>query len=230
MIQIRRAEERGASRSEWLESRFTFSFADYYDPDQLGFRALRVLNDDRISPASGFGSHSHKDMEILTYPIAGVLEHRDSEGNTSRLTSGRIQLMTAGTGIVHSEKNPSPDAQLHLLQIWILPNQSDLAPGYQEKEIHRDRTPLEPLVTPSGRDDTLQIHQDVEVYRVRLRAGGSVEYPIASGRHAWLQIISGTVALNGTELSDADGAAVSDESMLRFEAGGDVEALLFDLA
>jgi len=229
MIEVRRADDRGRGHSHWLDSRFSFSFADYVDPRHMGFRALRVINEDRIAAASGFGPHPHRDMEILTYPVAGVLEHRDSQGNRAQLAPGRIQLMTAGTGIVHSEMNPSPNREVHLLQIWILPDRAGHAPGYQELDLDDTGAALQPLVSPDGRDGTLAIHQDASVHRVRLPAKARLEHALAPGRHAWLQMIRGEAEMNGVELTAGDGAAVSAEATLRIHAHSDTEALLFDL-
>jgi redox-sensitive bicupin YhaK (pirin superfamily) len=230
MLSLRCSEDRGASRTAWLDSHHSFSFADYHDPRHMGFRALRVLNEDRIAPRSGFGAHPHRDMEILTVPIAGVLEHRDSEGGHARLAPGRVQVMTAGTGIVHSEVNPSRDETLHLLQIWLLPSRAGLAPGYRELDVDPDAGPLQPLVTPDGRGGTLRIHQDAFVYRLRLEAGASLEHALAPGRHAWLQLVRGDASLDGVRMGAGDGAALSDASALRLSALEETEGLLFDLA
>ncbi len=230
MIRLRSAKERGRGHTSWLTSHHSFSFADYHDVHHMGFRALRVLNEDWIAAASGFGAHPHRDMEILTYPIAGALEHRDSQGGSSRLAPGRIQLMTAGTGIVHSEVNPSATEPLHLLQIWLVPDRPGHAPGYQERDVDLDAGPLQLLVTPDGRGETLKIHQDVSVHRLRLRSGETLEHATAPGRHGWLQLVHGDVTLNGTALSAGDGAAISDETLLQFAATSATEALLFDLA
>lgn len=229
MIETRRSEDRGRSQQDWLDSRFSFSFADYHDPDHMGFSALRVINEDRVAPDTGFGSHPHRDMEILTYPISGELEHRDSEGNVARLGPGRIQLMTAGKGIVHSEKNPSMDAESHFLQIWIVPSERDLAPRYQERDVVFGAAPLQLLVSPDGREETLRIHQDAFVHKVHLRDGESVEHVLAPGRRAWLQIIAGRLELNDVSLVCGDGAGIQEESILRLASTGETEALLFDL-
>ena len=237
MIQWRRSGERGRGRESWLESRYSFSFAHYFDPDNTRFRALRVLNEDWIAPGSGFGLHPHRDMEILTYPVAGTLEHRDSEGNASQLSAGRVQLMSAGTGIAHSEVNASNDT-LHLLQIWLTPDRPGHRPSYQELEIELDAerdtdaetAPLRSLVTPDGRDGTLRIHQDAFISRVTLSQGESLERALAPGRHAWLQIVRGRGTLNGDTFESGDGAALSQESSLKLDASEETEALLFDLA
>jgi redox-sensitive bicupin YhaK (pirin superfamily) len=230
MIRKQSAEDRGGSRLGWLDSRFSFSFADYHDPQQMGFRSLRVLNEDWIAPASGFGPHPHRDMEILTYPISGELLHRDSLGGESRLTAGRIQLMTAGTGIVHAEENSSDDEAHHLLQIWLRPDRAGHTPKYQERDIDLALGGLQPLVSPDGRDGTLEIHQDATIHRLGLPAGSLLEHALATGRHAWLQLVRGEVGLNDIPLCAGDGAAVSGESVLRLAAKKDAEGLLFDLA
>ena len=230
MIRKRNAEDRGRSRLGWLDSRFSFSFADYHDPEQMGFRSLRVLNEDRIAPASRFGPHPHRDMEILTYPISGELLHRDSLGEESRLRAGRIQLMTAGTGIVHSEENPSDHEDLHLLQIWLLPDRPGHAPKYQERDIDLALGGLQLLAAPDGGDGALAIHGDASVHRLGLPAGSVLDYALAPGRHAWLQLVRGELDVNGTPLRAGDGAAVSRESVLRLAAKSDAEGLLFDLA
>jgi hypothetical protein len=230
MIEVRKSAERGGGRRDWLTSRFTFSFADYHDPEHMGFGTLRVLNEDWIAPAAGFDAHPHRDMEILTYPISGALEHRDSEGHIARLRPGRIQLMTAGTGIVHSEKNASADEPTHLLQIWILPEETNLAPGYQERGVVLGAAPLQLLVSPDGRQDTLRIHQDAYVYKVDLRDSESVEYVLAPGRRVWLQMLDGRLGVNGTRLVTGDGAGIIEESILKLDSTGESQALLFDLA
>lgn len=229
MIHPRSSEERGRGAADWLESRHSFSFANYHDPRHMGFRALRVLNEDWIAPASGFGAHPHRDMEILTYPIAGTLEHGDDQGTRSCLVPGRIQLMTAGTGIVHSEVNPSATEPLHLLQIWLLPDRAGHVPRYQEREIDPSAAPMHTLVTPDGRDGTLQIHQDASIHRLLLQPGESLEYGLRPGRHAWLQLVRGNLSLNGLALATGDGGAVSDEAVLQLAATNETEALLFDL-
>jgi redox-sensitive bicupin YhaK (pirin superfamily) len=230
MIRKRSAEDRGRSRLGWLDSRFSFSFADYHDPQQMGFRSLRVLNEDWIAPSSGFGPHPHRDMEILTYPISGELLHRDSLGGESRLGAGRVQLMTAGTGIVHAEENPSNDEVLHLLQIWLQPDRAGHTPKYQERDIGLALEGLQPLVSPDGGDGTLEIHQDASIHRVELSAGSRLAHALAPGRHAWLQLVRGELGLNGTPLCAGDGAAASGESVLQLAAKSDAEGLIFDLA
>ena len=230
MINVRSSEERGRGGASWLDTRYSFSFADYYDPGHMGFRALRVLNEDWIAPGRGFPAHPHRDMEILTYPISGALVHRDSRGGQARLEPGRIQLMTAGTGIVHSEVNPSTEEALDLLQIWLLPDQPGHAPRYQELDVDSGSDPIRTLVTPDGRDGSLAIHQDASVHRVRLGAGEEASYALDEDRFGWVQLIEGDASLNDTPLRAGDGAAAIGERSLRIRAEQDSEALLFDLA
>ncbi|HWP64700.1 MAG TPA: pirin family protein [Candidatus Limnocylindria bacterium] len=232
MIQIRGSEERGHANHGWLDTRHTFSFADYHDPRFMGFRALRVINEDHVAPARGFGTHPHRDMEILTYMVAGSLQHRDSMGNGSVIKPGEVQRMTAGTGVTHSEMNPSPTEPAHLLQIWILPERPGLPPSYEQREFpapeRRDRLRL--VASRDGRDGSVTVHQDVDVYAASLSPGATVELPLQPGRHAWVQVVRGVVAVNGTALADGDGAALSGERSVRLDAHGDAELLLFDLA
>lgn len=231
MLKIRRAGERGGADHGWLHTRHTFSFADYYDPAHMGFRALRVINEDRVAPRTGFGRHGHRDMEIVSYVLSGELEHRDSMGSAGVLRPGEVQRMTAGTGVMHSETNPS-DGELHFLQIWLLPERAGLAPGYEQRsfpEAER-RGALRLLVSPTGEEGSLRIHQDAKIFGTLLSPGESVSHDMAAGRHAWLQVARGSVSLNGVELRAGDGAAVSDEARLVIEGREPAEALLFDLA
>lgn len=232
MIVRRPAAERGHAHHGWLDTRHTFSFAGYRDPAHMGFRALRVINDDRIAAGAGFGTHPHADMEIVTWVLEGALEHRDSLGTGSVLRPGDAQRMSAGTGVAHSEFNHSPDEPLHLLQIWILPAVRGIAPGYEEKHIPIDerRGRLRLIVSPDGRDGSLRIHQDVAIHACVLAPGVDVSHALAPGRHAWLQVARGAVTLNGLDLDEGDGAAVSDEEHLAITARADAEFLLFDLA
>ena len=237
MIELRRSEERGHFDHGWLKSWHSFSFGDYFDPANMGFRALRVLNEDVVQPGKGFPAHGHRDMEIVTYVLAGELEHRDSLGNGSVIRPGEIQRMTAGTGVRHSELNPSASEPTHLLQIWILPEREGLEPGYEQRAIPaeelRDRLRL--IASRTGRDGSVTVHQDVEVYAARLAADAGVEHALAPGRHAWVQVARGTVAIGsellgvGEWLAAGDGAAVSDEPRLAIRAGEPAEVLLFDL-
>ncbi len=230
MITPRRADERGRTSLAWLDSRHTFSFAEYYDPDHMGFSALRVINDDRIAPGGGFPSHSHRDMEIITVVLDGALAHRDSLGNGSQIRPGEVQRMTAGSGIVHSEFNASRVEPLHLLQIWILPNQRGLAPGYEQKRFERAENDFPRLVvSPDGRDGSLTINQDARLSAGRLATGHAVSVPIDSRRRAYAHLARGRVRINGVELAEGDGARVESEEKLEFNALSDAELLLFDL-
>lgn len=231
MITVRRSEERGHASRGWLESYHTFSFADYYDPRHEQFRDLRVINEDWIAPGQGFGTHPHRDMEIVTVVLEGALAHRDSLGTGSTIRPGEVQRMSAGTGIAHSEFNASDSEPVHLLQIWLLPERAGLEPGYEQKAFPTDGAPLQLLAARDGRGGAVTIHQDAELYRARLAPGESALHALRPGRHAWLQVTSGTLTVNGTNLRAGDGAAVSDETELRLSANGaPAEALLFDLA
>ena len=231
MIRIRPAAERGHFDHGWLDTYHTFAFADYFDPDHVGFRALRVINEDRVQAGAGFGMHGHRDMEIITYVLEGALEHRDNLGNGSVLRPGELQHMTAGTGIRHSEFNPSDAEGVHLYQIWLLPDQKGLRPGYAQKafaEAERRGT-LRLVASPAGDDGSLTIHQDARLYLATLAPGATVGHTLQPGRHAWLQVLRGRVALNGRSLSAGDGAAVSQED-LAIHGEADAEIMLFDLA
>ena len=231
-LNIRRADERGHADHGWLNSHHTFSFADYYDPAHLGFRSLRVINDDRVAPGMGFGTHPHRDMEIFSYVLEGTLEHKDSMGNGRQLKPGQIQLMSAGRGITHSEFNPSPQALLHFLQIWIQPRARGLTPGYTEwlpKPEHAD-APKVLVISTDGRDGSATIHQDADIYRIRLKAGQTVAHDLKAGRGAWLQIAEGELTLNGVELRTGDGASTEQPGKLTLTAACSTEAILFDLA
>jgi redox-sensitive bicupin YhaK (pirin superfamily) len=233
MITRRPAEERGHFDHGWLDTYHTFSFAAYHDPAHMGFRDLRVINDDVVQPGRGFGTHGHQDMEIVTYVIEGALEHRDSTGTGSVLRPGDVQRMTAGRGIRHSEFNASREDRLRLLQIWILPAEPGLEPGYEERTFPaaERRNRLCALVTPDGADGTLRIHQDVSVHAALLDAGATTDRAPAPGRHGWVQVARGAVTVNGIDLAEGDGAAVSDETSLAFTAGPEgAEFLYFDLA
>lgn len=231
MMTIRPSEARGHANHGWLDSHHTFSFGGYYDPDNMGFRALRVINEDRVTSGEGFDTHPHRDMEIITYPLSGAIAHRDSTGGTGLLRAGEVQRMTAGTGVQHSEMNGS-DEELHFLQIWIIPEKRGLKPGYEQKaftEAER-RGRWRVVVSPDAREGSLTVHQDVSLHGTLLSAGESAEYTLAPGRHAWVQMARGKATLNGVELKAGDGVAVSDESRLVLTATEPVEALLFDLA
>ncbi len=232
MIDIRRSQDRGHANHGWLDSRFSFSFADYYDPAHMGFRSLRVINDDRVAGGAGFGMHPHQDMEIVTYMLDGALTHKDSMGNGSTIRPGEVQRMTAGTGIRHSEFNPSEEAA-HLLQIWLLPREKGLTPSYDQKYFGGEAKSgkLALLASPDGRDGSMRIEQDAKLYASWLTSGESVRHELDPGRHAWLQVARGSVRLGDQLLNEGDGAAVSGESALVMsgvsDAGG--EFLLFDL-
>jgi redox-sensitive bicupin YhaK (pirin superfamily) len=232
MIVARPAAERGHFDHGWLDTRHTFSFAGYHDPAHMGFRALRVINEDRVAAGRGFGAHSHQDMEIVTYVLEGALEHADSMGNRSVIVPGDVQRMSAGTGITHSEFNPDPDRPVHFLQIWILPSRRGLPPGYEQKAIppEEERGALRLIAARDGREGAVTIHQDVDLHACRLEPGQRVKAALASGRHAWLQVVAGRVQANGTALGPGDGAAVSGEPTLEIAALEPAHFLLFDLA
>ncbi|HXX32725.1 MAG TPA: pirin family protein [Myxococcaceae bacterium] len=232
MITIRRAEDRGHANHGWLDTRHTFSFADYDDPDQMGFRALRVINEDRVQPGQGFGTHAHRDMEILSYVLEGALAHKDSIGTGSTIRPGDVQRMSAGTGVAHSEFNASKTEPVHFLQIWIHPERPGIRPGYEQKTFPEaeKRGRLRLVASRDGRDGSLTIHQDAAVYAGLLDAGERAELPLGKGRHAWVQAARGEVELDGQRLTAGDGAAVSGESALRLEGVRQGEVLVFDLA
>lgn len=234
MITIRPSTARGHANHGWLDTYFSFSFANYYDPKHMGFRDLRVINEDWISPRQGFGSHPHRDMEIITYIIDGELSHRDSTGREASLKRDDVQRMSAGTGVVHSEYNNS-DAPVHLLQIWIMPEADGLEPSYEDRTFTRkekvDRLLL--IASHDGRDGSTRINQDASVYASLLASGKSLELPLESGRHAWVQLISGELDVNGKLLKKGDGAAISQETKLNLQSvsgNGAAEFLVFDLA
>jgi len=227
MTTLRPAEERGHTRLDWLDSRHSFSFDRYHDPRHMGFRVLRVVNEDRVAPGSGFPTHSHRDMEILTFVLAGALEHKDSLGNGSVIRPGDVQRMTAGTGISHSEFNPSRSEPVHFLQVWILPERPGLAPGYEQRPF--PAAALRLVASRDGRDDSVAVHQDVLVYRALLAPGEEVAHAFASGRYAWIQMARGTALVNGTRLAAGDGAALSEERSVKLRAVEAIEALVFDL-
>jgi quercetin 2,3-dioxygenase len=232
MLTVRRASERGGGEYGWLETRHTFSFNDYHDPRYMGFRALRVINEDWIAPGKGFGTHGHRDMEIVTYVLEGALAHKDSLGNGSVLRPGEFQRMTAGTGIEHSEFNPSETEPVHLYQIWLFPERRGLSPSYDQRvfpEAERAGK-LRVVASPDGRDGSLTIRQNAEVYLGTIDAGARVLHELAPGRHAWVQVLRGSIDLNGVALDVSDGAAVSEESGLALRARQASEVILFDLA
>ena len=232
MITVLQSSERFHTEAGWLDSHHSFSFADHYDPERLGFRALRVINDDRVQPARGFGSHSHRDMEIITYVLSGELAHKDSMGNGSIIRPGEVQRMSAGTGVVHSEMNPSRTEPVHFLQIWVVPDRSGHEPGYEQKlfpDAER-RGKLRVVASPDGRDGSVTIHQDALVHVSLLERGERVSYSLPPTRHAWVHVARGTVDVNGQSLREGDGAAISDEDRLDLTARESSEVLLFDLA
>jgi quercetin 2,3-dioxygenase len=232
MITRRPAGERGQTRTDWLDSRHTFSFNRYYDPRYSGFRDLLVINEDFVAPAAGFGAHSHSDMEIITYIVSGALQHRDSMGNSSIIRPGEVQRMSAGTGVTHSEFNTSPDEQTHLLQIWILPERKGMTPSYEQREFAAEerRGRLRVIASRAGREDSVTVHQDVELYGATLAEGDEVAFEFRPGRNAWVQLVEGSLRVNDVELKAGDGAAISDEERLSIRADAPSELLLFDLA
>ncbi|MFT7664915.1 MAG: redox-sensitive bicupin YhaK (pirin superfamily) [Planctomycetota bacterium] len=230
MIRLRKANERGRADYGWLVAQHSFSFANYYDPDHMGFRGLRVLNEDRIAPGTGFPKHSHRDMEILTYVISGRLEHKDSMGNGAVIEAGEFQMMSAGKGVSHSEANPSSNEETHLLQIWLQANELGLVPGYVQKRFDDSQNQLRQVASPTGQAGAMKIHQDVEIYSAVLDAGRAVEHSLEKGRHAWIQVISGELTVNGESLLAGDSAAASEVSTLQLNASDGAEFLLFDLA
>lgn len=230
MIQVRKREERGHADHGWLDTYHTFSFADYHDPDQMGFRALRVLNEDRVRAGQGFGTHAHRDMEILTYVLEGALEHRDSLGNGSVIRPGEVQRMSAGKGVLHSEHNHSVSEPVHFLQIWLLPHTRGLDPGYEQRSFPLRPGKLVPVASPEGGDGSLTIHADARLWVAAVEPASELSHRLAAGRHAWFQVARGRAALNGMPLRTSDGAAVSEEQDLVLAADESAEVLVFDLA
>lgn len=229
---IRPAEQRGHANHGWLDSHHTFSFADYHDPRHMGFRALRVINEDRVQPERGFGTHPHRDMEIVSYVLEGGLEHKDSMGTGSVIRPGEVQRMSAGTGVTHSELNTSKSEIVHFLQIWLIPRERGIKPGYEQKVFPREEKQgrLRVVASPDGRDGSVTIHTDAVVHVGLFDQGESAELPLASGRHAWVQVARGKVRVNGEDLSAGDGAALSEEASVRVEGILGGEVLVFDLA
>ena len=231
MINILKSDQRGHADHGWLNTRFTFSFADYFDPNHVQFRTLRVMNDDRVAGGGGFPTHPHKDMEIVTYVLEGALEHRDSMGNGSVIKPGDVQYMSAGTGVAHSEFNASEKEPVHLYQIWMFPDKKGYKPTYDQKHFSDDekRGKLRLLVSPDGRDGSVKIRQDNELYATVLGANEAVQHTLKPERHAYVQVMRGSVTLNGTQLEAGDGAAISAEKKLELSGVKDAEVLLFDL-
>jgi len=228
MIEIRHSDERGQANHGWLQSRHSFSFAAYYDPEHMGVSALRVINDDMVIAGRGFATHSHQDMEIISYVKKGVIEHKDSMGNVERLPAGEFQLMSAGTGVTHSEYNPSTSESLEFLQIWIQPNVHGIEPGYQQKRFDPKKG-LQLIASPDARDGSLLIHQDASLYQLLLKGDQSASHRITSGRTVYVHVVSGTINVNGEKLSEGDGATIKDIDVADFVASEDSEALVFDL-
>ena len=230
MITPRRSGDRGHFDHGWLDTRHTFSFAGYHDPAHMGFRTLRVINEDRVAPGGGFPTHPHRDMEIVSYVLEGAIEHEDSMGHGSVIRPGDVQRMTAGTGVTHSEYNPSDTDPLHFLQIWIIPAERGLAPEYEQKTFPTDVDgELRLVASGDGRDGSVRIHQDVDLYRARLPEGGEARHELRPGRHAWLQVVAGDLTTGEVRLEAGDGAAISDERALDLRAGSAAHFLLFDL-
>ncbi len=231
MITLRPAQERGHNQLGWLDTHHTFSFDTYYDPRHMGFRALRVINEDWIQPDRGFGEHPHRDMEIITYLLEGALSHRDSMGAGSTIRPGEVQRMSAGSGVTHSEFNPSTTETTHLLQIWILPGKKGLTPSYEQKEFQEEEKQgrLRRIASPEGGEGALTIHQDTEVFASLLRPGETVTHELKPHRHAWIQVARGSIRVNGILMNSGDGAAISEEPHLQIEGIEAAEFLLFDL-
>jgi redox-sensitive bicupin YhaK (pirin superfamily) len=231
MITVRPGNERGQTQTGWLDSRHTFSFNRYYDRNHIQFSDLRVINEDWVRGGAGFGAHPHRDMEIVTYIMKGALAHKDSTGGAGVIRAGEVQRMTAGTGLTHSEMNASPDEEVHLYQIWLLPDAPGLTPGYEQKAFapEEKQSQWRLVASPDGRDGSLTINQDTTLYLAALKSGESLSYTLPHARRAWLQVVAGEVTIDGHTLAAGDGAAIADESVVTVEANSDAEVLLFDL-
>ena len=231
MIELIPSESRGSADHGWLKAKHTFSFAEYQNPQRVRFGPLRVINEDRIAPGQGFGTHPHKDMEIVTYPISGAIEHKDSMGNGTVISAGEVQRMTAGSGIQHSEFNHSQTEELHLLQIWMFPEENDLEPGYEQKTYSREDKldQLRLIASRDGRDGSVTVHQQVDLYASILRPGSTLEHVIADSHKVFVQIISGVVTINGQSASAGDGVQISDERELIIASEAEAEFLVFDM-
>jgi len=231
MIVFRKGSERMHTNLGWLDSWHTFSFGEHHDPRHMGFRVLRVINDDRVEPGKGFGTHPHRDMEIITYVVDGELEHKDSMGNGTVIRAGEVQRMTAGTGVLHSEFNPSADRAMRLLQIWIRPEKEGLEPGYEQRAYTRQEKSggFRVVASRDGRDGSVSMHQDVTMLAAVLGPGAAASHPVKPGRHAWLQIVTGSATIDGRPMEEGDGAAISDEPAVSVRADTETEMLLFDL-
>ncbi len=228
MIYLRKADDRGHANHGWLDTWHSFSFADYYDPNFMGFSALRVINEDVVEAGQGFGTHPHKDMEILTYVLEGAVEHQDSMGNKEQVPAGEFQIMSAGTGIRHSEYNPNSDRRLRLYQIWIIPERNGITPRYEQRRF--DALQGRQLVlSPDAREGSLKVYQDMELWRWALTNGEESQFEVREGRRIWIQVVKGEVTVNGTKATTSDGLAIWDEKSLTIQAGQDSEILLFDL-
>jgi redox-sensitive bicupin YhaK (pirin superfamily) len=232
MIAIRPSRERGHADHGWLSSQHSFSFADYRDPKHMGFRALRVINEDRVQPGQGFGTHSHRDMEIVSYVLEGALEHKDSMGTGSVIRPGDVQRMSAGTGVSHSEYNASSTEPVHFLQIWLIPGQAGIQPSYEQKAFPAEHRAgqLRVIASSDARDGSVTVHTDATVYSGLFERGQSAELNLSAGRHAWVQVARGAVRVQGTDLVAGDGAALSEETKVRIEGLDSAEVLVFDLA
>lgn len=231
MITIRKSDERGKANFGWLDSRHTFSFGDYYDPEHVQFGSLRVINEDWIAGGGGFGTHPHRNMEIVTYVVSGALEHKDSMGNGAPIRPGELQRMTAGSGLTHSEFNHSKTETVHLLQIWIVPERTGLTPSYEQKSFATqiEKGGLVLLASSDAKDGSLKVHQDMQLFGAKIKANGNLSYTIAPQRQAWLQLIEGSVSVNGQSLSAGDAAAITNEAALKIAVQNDAHFLLFDL-
>jgi len=231
-LTVRRSGERGFADHGWLVARHSFSFADYYDPAQMAFRSLRVINQDQVAPGMGFPAHGHKDMEIFTYVLEGAIEHKDSMGNHAQLKPGQIQVMSAGSGVKHSEVNPSKTERLHLIQVWIMPDRPNLKPRYAEwtptpEQLEESKVLI---ISNDGRDGSAHISQDADVYRVKSKSAGTISHELLQGRGLWFQLIGGDVEIGGVKLSPGDAVKSEDAGTFAFKSAGPIEALLFDLA
>lgn len=231
-MNLRPSQERGSAFHGWLDTKHTFSFAGYYDPEHMGFRALRVINEDKVSPGRGFGTHGHRDMEIISYVLDGALEHEDSMGHVSVLEPGDVQRVSAGTGILHSEYNASNTEPVHFLQIWLVPNRAGVAPSYEQERFDVAKTPdaWRLVVSPDGAEGSLTIHQDARLYVAKITEGASLAFQRPAGRHLWLHVARGEVEIDGVRMRAGDGASTSDAPNLELTATEHAEVLLFDLA
>lgn len=230
MITVRKSQDRGHFQADWLDSYHTFSFDTYYDPAHMGFRSLRVINQDRVQAGAGFPLHPHRDMEILSFVLEGALKHQDNLGHEEVIRAGEVQRISAGTGVMHGEFNPSEKEEVHFLQIWILPEKKGLKPSYEKKQFEpKSKNSLLLLASRDGRDGSAILHQDVALYSGEVEAGNTVEYSLPEGRHAWIQVVSGELELRGRQLAAGDGAAVSEERVLYLSAPNKAKFILFDL-